>query len=182
MRSGWEQPEAFEEEDAHKPESRESLEQRYRRALDAAAKQLSYRQLSVSALRKKLMEKGHAEDAAEYALAWLLERGLLNDAELAAAMVRSYARRGYGMFRIRQEMIHRGISRSDADIALEGHSAEPDQLTKLLHKRLRGDMSDRREVNKAVAALQRRGFGWNEIKKALSVYKERLADGEYEED
>ena len=86
MRSGWEQPEAFEEADAHEPESRESLEQRYRRALDAAAKQLSYRQLSVSALRKKLMEKGHAEDAAEYALAWLLERGLLNDAELAAAM------------------------------------------------------------------------------------------------
>ena len=33
MRSGWEQPEAFEEEDAHEPESRESLEQRYRRRM-----------------------------------------------------------------------------------------------------------------------------------------------------
>jgi len=180
MRSEWEQSETFEE--TREPETREALEQRYRRALDAAAKQLSYRQLSVSALRKKLMEKGHAEDAAEYAVAWLLERRLLNDAELAAAMVRSYARRGYGRFRIRQEMLHRGICRADADAALEGHAAEPDRLTALLHKRLRGDVSDRREVNKAVAALQRRGFGWDEIKKALSDYKERLADGEYEED
>ena len=37
MRSGWEQPEAFEEEDAHEPESREAFVQQYRRAVEAAA-------------------------------------------------------------------------------------------------------------------------------------------------
>ena len=45
-------------------------EEQCRAALDAAAKQLSYRALSTQLLRDKLLEKGHSEDAVEYALAW----------------------------------------------------------------------------------------------------------------
>ena len=43
---------------------------KYRAALDAAAKQLSYRALSAKMLRDKLLDKGHDEEAADYALAW----------------------------------------------------------------------------------------------------------------
>ena len=160
-------------------ETREALEERYHRALDAAGKQLSYRALSEAALRKKLLEKGHAEDAAEYAVAWLLERGLLDDAGLAASMVRSYTRKGYGALRIRQELLRHGIRREQAETALEGFDADLDKMTALLNKRLRGDLSDRKEVGKAVAALQRRGFRWDDISRALDAYGARMED-EYE--
>ena len=120
-------------------------EDKYRAALDAAAKQLSCRALSTKMLRGKLLAKGHDEEATDYALAWLTERSLLSDGQFAESVVRSYARRGYGAARIRQEL-------------------------SLLEKRLHGDLSDRKEVDKAVAALQRRGFSWSDIKNALEEY------------
>ncbi len=147
-------------------------EQAYRAALDAAAKQLSYRALSAKLLRDKLLEKGHDEQAADYALAWLTERGLLNDAAYAESVVRSYARRGYGERRIRQELVARGVGQQDAETAMAAFSPDRAQLIALLDKRLHGDVSDRKEIEKAVAFLQRRGFCWGEIKAALEQYAE----------
>lgn len=86
---------------------------KYHAALDAAARQLSYRALSASMLRDKLLDKGHDEQAAEYAVAWLLERGLLDDAAYAESVVRSCARKGYGELRIRQELARRGRGARD---------------------------------------------------------------------
>ena len=93
-------------------------EDKYRAALDAAAKQLSCRALSTKMLRGKLLAKGHDEEATDYALAWLTERSLLSDGQFAESVVHSYARRGYGAARIRQELSRRGISREDADAAM----------------------------------------------------------------
>ena len=151
-------------------------EEQYRAALDAAARQLSYRALSAATLRDKLIEKGHSEDAADYAVAWLIERRLLDDAAYAESVVRGYARRGYGAARIRQELTRRGVDRGTAEAALLGYVPEPAQLRALLDKRLRGDVSDRKEIDKAVAALQRRGFSWQEIRDALAEYGQQLPD------
>ena len=147
-------------------------EDKYRAALDAAAKQLSYRALSAKMLRDKLLDKGHDEESADYALAWLAERSLLDDAAFAESVVRSYARKGYGAARIRQELTRRGVSREDAETAMQTFSPDRAQILALLDKRLRGDLSDRREIDKAVAALQRRGFSWSDIKGALEEYGE----------
>ena len=56
---------------------------KYRAALDAAAKQLSCRALSAKMLRDKLIAKGHDEEAAYFAVAWHAERSLLSHAQLA---------------------------------------------------------------------------------------------------
>ena len=154
---------------------------KYRDALDAAAKQLSYRALSASLLRDKLLDKGHDEESADYALAWLAERNLLDDAAFAESVVRSYERRGYGLQRIRQELTRRGVDRETADAALDGWSADRAQMLALLDKRLKGDVSDKKELDKAVAALQRRGFGWQDIRDALKEYGEAVLDTEIEE-
>ena len=114
-------------------------EDKYRAALDAAAKQLSCRALSTKMLRGKLLAKGHDEEATDYALAWLTERSLLSDGQFAESVVRSYARRGYGAARIRQELSRRGISREDADAAMELFSPALPQMLSLLEKRLHGD-------------------------------------------
>ena len=152
-------------------------EDKYRAALDMAAKQLSYRALSAKMLRDKLLAKGHDEEAADYALAWLTERSMLNDELFAESVVRGYTRKGYGAARIRQEL-SRGIDRDPAEAAMPTFSPDEAQMLALLEKRLRGDISDRKEIEKAVAALQRRGFAWNDIKRALETYGSSLPEEE----
>ena len=150
----------------------------YRAALDAAAKQLSYRAVSTKLLRDKLLAKGHRADAVDYAVAWLTERRLLDDAAYAESVVRSYTRRGYGAARIRQELTRRGVDRETAETAMQSFSPDRAQLCALLDKRLHGDVSDRKEIDKAVAALQRRGFSWSDIRDALAVYGSQLPEQE----
>ena len=84
--------------------------------------------------------------------------------------MRSYTRRGYGTLRIRQELRRRGVEREEADRAMEDYAADRDAMRALLDKRLGGDLSDRKEVQKAIAALQRRGFLWEDIRSALNEY------------
>ena len=137
------------------------LEDLYARTLDAAARQLSYRALSAAALRDKLTGQGYPDEAVEYALAYLTEHGFLNDEQYAESAVRSYARRG--------------VDRETAQAALAGHAPDPDTLRALLDKRLHGDLSDRKEVQKAVAFLQRRGYLWEDIRRALNEYGAEIA-------
>ena len=126
--------------------------------------------LSKKELQKRLVQKGESEEDAEAAVAWLEELHLIDDLETAKQLVRSACLRGYGAARIRQELSRRGISREDADAAMELFSPALPQMLSLLEKRLHGDLSDRKEVDKAVAALQRRGFSWSDIKNALEEY------------
>ena len=90
-------------------------EDKYRAALDAAAKQLSCRALSTKMLRGKLLAKGHDEEATDYALAWLTERSLLSDGQFAESVVRSYARRGYGAARAKSNLYEKGIPKEQWD-------------------------------------------------------------------
>ena len=147
-----------------------SLQERYDRALADAAEQLSYRPLSQQALRDKLTGKGHGEDEADYAVAWLLERGYLSDERLAESAARSYTRRGYGSLRIRQELRKKGIEDETAQAVLDDCEPDMEVMHKLIDKRLHGDLSDRKEVGKAIVALQRRGYKWEEIRRALNAY------------
>lgn len=147
-----------------------SPQERYDRALADAAQQLSYRPLSQQALRDKLTGKGHGGDEADYAVAWLLERGYLSDERLAESAVQSYTRRGYGSLRIRQELRRKGIGEETAQAVLDDCEPDMEVMHKLIDKRLHGDLSDRREVSKTVAALQRRGYKWEEIRRALNAY------------
>ena len=90
--------------------------------------------------------------------------------------MRTFTRRGSGPLRIRQELRRRGIPDGLIDEALDGFDADLGRMTVLLDKRLRGDLSDRREVQKAVAALQRRGFRWDDIRRALDEYEASLEE------
>ena len=105
-----------------------------------------------------------------------MERRLLDDAAYAESVVRSYTRKGYGAMRIRQELTRRGVDRETAETAMQSFSPDRAQLHALLDKRLHGDVSDRKEIDKAVAALQRRGFSWGDIRDALAEYGESLPD------
>ena len=150
--------------------TQEQLEKAYEKALNDAVKQLSYRDLSKTILIEKLISKGHSEEAAEYAAAYLEERKFLDDTRYAQMLLKSYSRKGYGTRRIKQELKKRGISNEDANEVYNEYETDYSILNSLLDKKLKGDVSDRKEIQKAIAFLQRRGFSWSEIKKALDEY------------
>lgn len=156
--------------------TREQLEKSYENALNEAVKQLSYRDLSKSTLLKKLISKGHSEDACEYAIAYLEQRNLIDDKRYAESMLRSYSRRGYGNARIKQELKMRGVSNDDAMEIYEQYKTDFSLLHSLLDKKLKGDTSDKKQVQKAIAFLQRRGFSWSEIKKAIESYPDEYVE------
>ena len=136
-------------------------EEQYRKAAECAAKMLARRPLSAAMLEKKLLEKKFCEQAAGYAVERMRVLGAVDDAAFAELVVRSYARRGCG------ELLPDDVIAQ----ALRDFEPEMDAMLKLLDKRLRGDVSDRRECEKAMAALQRRGFTFSQIRAAMQAYR-----------
>ena len=153
-------------------------EEEYRRAAEAAAKMLARRPLSAAMLQKKLRDKQFCEQAADYAVERMRVLGAIDDAAFAELVVRSYARKGCGILRIRQELRARGVSDADAAAALEEFEPNQEKMLALLDRRLCGDLSDRRECEKAMAALQRRGFTYSEIREAMEAYRLQSAENQ----
>jgi regulatory protein len=147
-------------------------------AKERAVRILSAATVSRAELEHRLRQKGESPENARQAVEWLDGLSLLDDEAAARQIVRSGTAKGYGAARIRQELTRRGIDRDTAEAAMQTFSPDEAQMLALLEKRLRGDVSDRKEVEKAVAALQRRGFAWNDIKRALETYGSSLPEEE----
>ena len=145
-------------------------------AREKALTMVSQRQMSARELRDKLRQKGVDPETAVWCADWLTERGLLDEAAYAAAVVRHYAAKGCGAGRVRAELARRGIPRSLAEEALEAMPETDDQLDRLIALKLR-DPDDREAVRKLSASLYRRGFSAEEIRSALRRYK-----ADFEED
>ena len=145
------------------------------RARSRALEIVSRRLISEKELRDKLLQKGESEETAEYCTAWLAERGFLNDAEYAAAVVRHYAAKGYGSGRVRTELSRRGISRELCDEALEAMPASADSIDSFLAAKLKAP-DDKEQVRKISNALYRRGYSWDEIRCALDRFRAEYED------
>jgi len=149
------------------------------KALEGAKKRslkiLGSRQMSSSRMEKRLIEKGETEENARAAVLWLEKIGAINDKLYAESICSYYSKKGYGLTRIKDELYKRGIDRDlwdEATCTIEKEDTN-DAALKFLHKRLRGS-SDRQELRRAAEALCRRGFGYDDAKKAINEYLENL--------
>lgn len=136
----------------------------------AALALLGRRDYTRAELGDRLIDKGYAPDDVATALAALAADGTVNDARVAAVIVRVASQvKGRGRLRIRQELMARGVDRHVADAALAGHAAsdEAAALAKVLaRKRLPSDLpQDQRR--KLFQQLMRRGFSPEAIRTAL---------------
>ena len=156
----------------------EELKKSSSKAIDRrkALEILSRRPYSRRELKDKLLRSGVDEQRAEECVAWIAERGFLDDGEYAGAVARHYAAKGYGAGRVKTELQRRGIERELADETLAELPDNTEKLDAFIARRL-SDPSDRDSVRKVSAALFRRGYSWEEIRAAL-----RRFDTETEED
>ena len=135
--------------------------------LEKAVSLLNYRAHSRKELADKLKQKtGCGDTELNEVLDRLEELGFLNDRSYAAAVVRSCARKGYGAQRALTELSRRGIPKELREEALAEMPEDGGALERLIRAKLK-DPSDRDEVRKVTAAMVRRGFSWDEIRRAM---------------
>lgn len=136
------------------------------KALLAAFNQLSFRPRSTSELRQHLARKGFDDDQIDLALERLQQDGLVDDAAFAAEWAASRQQQGLkSRFRLQQELRQKGISQSDAEMALSSLEDEVQIIASLIERRsLRHRYPDGRALT---SYLQSQGFKYDDIKTAL---------------
>lgn len=150
----------------------------YFRVRQKAAELISRRAMSAGEMKKKLCEKGASEDDAERAAQWLVGLGAIDEGEYASAVVRHYARKGYGRARISAELYRHMVPRGyweEALGALDECAVLPDGY---IYARLKGRRADTAEKKRVCDALVRRGYGYEEISAAMARYEQMCEDAE----
>ena len=136
-----------------------------------ALRMLGHRPMSRKEVTDRLTQKGTEEETAEETVDWLQNIGALNDEEYALQIVRHYSAKGYGIGRIKDEFYKRGVPKELWDAALEQKPDSEETVLKLLKSKLKSENPDRAEISKAANALYRRGFSWDEIKRAVNKFE-----------
>ena len=139
-----------------------------------AAEMAGRRMLSQKELSDRLVKKGTDPQEAQETARWLADLGAVDDAAYAGVIVRHYAAMGYGPGRVRQELQHRGVPRELWDEALAQLPPAADAVRKVVAARLRGRPMTQEDSRKLAAALQRRGFSWNDIRPVLNEWGQEI--------
>jgi regulatory protein len=142
-------------------------EERLQQALDVAYALINRRDRTVSEVRAQLERKGVAEHLREAAVRTLSEQGFLDDERFARVFVSDKREvEQWGNERIRRGLLARGLERNLADAALaqaatdEGgdDESELDRALALLRRRFPQPPEDRRERERALGVLLRKGY------------------------
>ena len=143
------------------------------RARDYALKLLSYRPRTAKEVQDRLKKRGYDEGIVDEIVKKLERLGLLNDGEFAMNWAASRMRsKPVGKFRLRQELLLKGISEDLIRETIETAYQEADELElaiRVAGQKMRScksldDMTARRRV---YSFLQRRGFSYETIKEVL---------------
>ncbi len=140
------------------------------RAKEKALYLLEHRPHSKRELEDKLA-RTVGREAAGQAAGRMEELGLIDDADYARRLAEELARKGFAAPRIRQELLRRGIGRELAAEEAERAAAAPeDALHSLIERRFARQLGEEKGRRRAVAALQRMGYRWEEIRSALRAF------------
>lgn len=141
-----------------------------------AAEMAGRRMLSQKELSDRLVKKGTDPQEAQETARWLADLGAVDDAAYAGVIVRHYAAMGYGPGRVRQELQRRGIPQELWDDALALLPEGEEAIERFIRSKCKGKPLDRETQRKLAAALQRRGFSWQDIRPVLNRLGEEMAE------
>jgi regulatory protein len=145
-------------------------------ALALAYAHLNRHDRTVHEMQAHLLHRGVQDDVAGLAVAELCEQGYLDDARFARLFVQDKSNlEQWGSDRIRRSLIGRGITPGVADAAL-GENAAPSELERalaLVERRFPAGLGGRRESERALGLLLRKGYEYDLASDALSEYRRR---------
>ena len=143
-----------------------------KRAKDKAFNLLSYRDHSKKELEDKL-KREYSEETAEIVAEKMESLGLINDENFARRYTKEllYSKH-YSPRKVEYELTLKGIDRETAAYIIENEAPDAvDQIKILIEKKYKNINSDEKIKRRAIAFLQRYGYSWDDIKKALSLYE-----------
>lgn len=149
----------------------------FRRAYEYALYRLDYRDYSAADMFEKLLETYKSEALCLEVVKKLARVGIINDERYAEKLARKLVEaQKYGFRRAKREMALKGLTEETVENALALYA---DYFEENLAALLRGkysrylmDRTDRKTVEKAKNALVRRGYGYDEINRAVAAYFE----------
>lgn len=147
-----------------------------RRAFNKASELLSRRDHSEKELLIKLRQKGFAEGA-QAAIEKLRNYGYVNDERFAFSYASELQRlKHFGKRRIEQELFKKGIDREIVSEVLDSLEFDENELCELIIRKYYRNLETEKGVQKTINALLRAGYGFGEIKDALSQISENKGD------
>lgn len=154
-------------------ELRELIEKsNYRRAKEKALYLISGRDYSKKQLMDKI-KKHSTEETAEEVCERMEELGLVNDENYARRLahdliyIKKLSVRG-----AKYKLMEKGIDRELCEEILEEFDVDPvAQLVELIERKYADKLDDEKGMRRTIAALQRLGYSWGDIKSALSEFE-----------
>lgn len=141
-----------------------------KRAKERAMWLISYRDYSEKELSQKL-SKDFSEQAVNTAVQRLKELGLIDDEVYAKRYAESLSLKHLSSRQIAVKLRQKGIDRDLTEEAVEDLSLdEKDEIRCLITKKYFNKLSDEDSLRRTVAALQRRGFSYSDIKSVLEEF------------
>lgn len=137
------------------------------RALAYALLLLRYRGRSRQELKTRLENKQFSREGIRYALAYLHERGYINDSEFSRQRAAWYAAKGWGSRRIEYALRAAGVDAQDREHALPSEGEEVQTLRKIIERKWRTIQGAKNDVARLVRFAASRGFTYGQIKKVL---------------
>jgi len=143
-----------------------------RRASEKALYLLEHRSHSQKELADKI-SRVTSREAAEAAAQHMVEIGLVNDAVYAKSLAAELlGRRGFSASRVQRELLQKGIDRELVEQILEETAPDPvEKIMELIHKKYGANLDDEKGCRRSIAALQRLGYRWDDIRTALNQFK-----------
>ena len=117
-------------------------------------------------LQQRLIHKGEDPAQAKAAVQWMEDLSLLDDGKTAEQVVARCISKGYGLARAKQALYEKRIPKEYWENALADYPDQLDSIVAFLRTKLDAD-SDRRDVQRAIDALIRKGHSYHLIRRGM---------------
>lgn len=142
-------------------------------ALKYALRLLGYRDRSEKEMHEKLIKKGFSDKVAHETVAYLRDKGFIDDKRFAEILRRDAIERKHLSKRgTRHYLINKGIADDIADDVLGKDDDYLDAAKNLVEKKLRNikDYNEEKLKRRLMGMLSRRGFSYDTIKRVLKSF------------
>jgi len=147
-------------------------------AKNLALKYLSYSMRTKREVITKLKTYEFSDDLIDEVISFLEQHRYIDDSNYAEKYISEKLRTGYGEWRIKQELIRKGIDPEVISSCLEENQEDATQkILGLLEKKIKSETEDefnKKERQKIYNFLNSRGFGYDDTKSALRLYWENI--------
>ena len=130
------------------------------------------------------LEKTYNAEIAEEAVSYVEELGYIDDEDYAEKLAEYLIKvKKHGVYRAKQEMLHKGLPRELCENALAEYTEEEldEELTELIGKKYIDKIADFDGRRRTVAALVRRGYDFTSVKRCIAKCLDNFDDEEFYE-